>query len=146
MHKLSRGTGMAALAAAVVPFGRRSLNFLYVEDVAAGVVKALGYRDPEGSSSYLCSGDYRPISEAFDFVKKALPEANVTLNMDDIPLPRGAGLAFTMDCDSSRATDRFGFEAKHSMEAGVYKTLNANRVFAGMPPIPEPAEARLIGV
>jgi nucleoside-diphosphate-sugar epimerase len=36
---------------AVVPFGGRSLNFLYVEDVAAGVVQALRYRDPAGAGS-----------------------------------------------------------------------------------------------
>jgi hypothetical protein len=79
-------------------------------------------------------------------VKKLVPQADISLSMDDLPLAKGAGLAFTMDCDSSRAHDLFGFDARHSMEAGVYRTLNTNRIFAGMPPIPEPAEARLAGV
>ncbi len=129
---------------AVVPFGRRSLNFLYVEDVAAGVVRALHYRDPDGASSYLFSGDHRPVSEAFDFVHRLLPEAPITLSMDDLPLPRGAGFAFTMDPDSSRATKRFGFTARHTMEAGVYKTLNGYRLHAGLPPIPHPPEAQVV--
>jgi UDP-glucose 4-epimerase len=127
----------------VVPFGRRSLNFLYVEDVSDGVLKALRYRDPEGASSYLFSGDHRPISEAVDFVRRLLPDAGLDLSMEDLPLARGAGLAFAMDADSSRASERFDFDARHTMEAGVYRTLNANRVFAGLPPIPEPPEARV---
>jgi UDP-glucose 4-epimerase len=128
----------------VVPFGRRSLNFLYVEDVADGVVKALRYRDPDGASSYLFSGDHRPISEAFNFVQRLLPDAKITLSMDDLPPARGAGLAFAMNADSSRARNDFGFEPRHKMEAGIYKTLNGNRTYAGLAPLPEPAEARLI--
>jgi nucleoside-diphosphate-sugar epimerase len=129
---------------AVVPFGRRSLNFLYVEDVSAGVVKALQYRDPDGAGSCLFSGDHRPISEAFDFVRRLLPDAKITLSMDDLPLAPGAGLAFAMNADSSRARNDFGFEPRHTMEAGVYKTLNGNRIHAGLSPIPEPAEVSLI--
>ncbi len=126
---------------AIVPFGRRSLNFLYVEDVADGVVKALSYREPDGAGSYLVSGDHRPIAEAFEFVKRMFPEAPITLSMEDLALPKGAGMAFSLDSDSGRASERFGFMARHSMEAGIYKTLNGNRVFAGFDPIPEPPEA-----
>jgi nucleoside-diphosphate-sugar epimerase len=125
----------------VVPFGRRPLNFLYVEDVSDGVLKALDFKEPEGASSYLFSGDHRLIAEAFDFVHELLPEAKIALDMEDGALKKGAALAFAMDADSSRATRDFGFAASHSMEAGVYKTLNANRIYAGLPPIPQPAKA-----
>jgi len=130
---------------AVVPFGARALNFLYVEDVSDAVVKALRYREPEGAGAYLLSGDHRSIADAFDFVKRVLPSSEITLSMDDLQLPKGAGLAFAIDTDSSQASNRFGFDARHSMEAGVYKTLNANRVHAGLPPIPEPPEVRIDG-
>jgi nucleoside-diphosphate-sugar epimerase len=128
----------------VVPFGARKLNFLYVEDVAAGIVKALKYKEPEGASSYLFSGDHRQISEAFDFVVKVIPDSGVTLSMEDPALAKGAGLAFSIDSDSTRAQKAFGFQARHHMEAGVFKTLNNNRVFAGLPPLDEPDEARVL--
>ena len=126
---------------AVVPFGARPLNFLYVEDVADAVVKALGYREPEGAGSYLLSGDQRLIADAFEFVKRVIPDANISLDMNDLTLAKGAGLAFSINCDAAEARQRFGFDAAHSMEAGVYKTLNMNRVYAGLEPLAEPAEA-----
>ncbi|RYF57729.1 MAG: SDR family oxidoreductase, partial [Comamonadaceae bacterium] len=126
----------------VVPFGRRKLNFLYVEDVSDGVLKALQYREPEGADSYLFSGDHRLISDAHAFVTRVLPEANCELSMDDLELVNGAAWAFTMDADSSRATERFGFRAKHSMEEGVLETLNRNRATVGLPPLPAPSSER----
>jgi nucleoside-diphosphate-sugar epimerase len=152
--KLSRGGGSSWLnnllytpavggEPAVVPFGTRSLNFLYVEDVSDGVVKALNYREPEGASSYLFNGDHRRISDAFEFVHKLLPDAPITLSMDDPDLAKGQALAFEMKTDSTRATNAFGFKARHRMEAGVYRTLNGNRTYAGLPPLPKPAEAEV---
>lgn len=150
--KLTRGGGSAWLnnllyrpaigeGPVVVPFGRRSLDFLYVEDVSAGILKALSYDDPKGADSYLISGDYRPISEAYDFVRRLLPDADITLSEEDLDLSQGATLGFTMRGDSSRASEAFGFEPRHSMEAGVFRTVNSNRLMAGL----EPVEAHVPG-
>ncbi|MEU2007032.1 NAD-dependent epimerase/dehydratase family protein [Rhodococcus sp. NPDC019627] len=147
--KMSRGGGSSWLAnllytpavdggPTMVPFGRRNLDFLYVEDVADAFVKALNFRSDTGSGNYIISGDYRPISEAVDFVSRLLPDAQITLNMEDLALPPGSGLAFSQHLDSSRAAMDFGYRSRFNMEAGAYRTVNRNRVFAGLPSIPDP--------
>lgn len=128
----------------VVPFGTRSMDFLYVEDVADAFMKALHHR-PGGSDNYLIGGDYRPVSEAVDFVQGLLPDAHIELSLDDLKLVPGAGFGFSRNYDSSRAARDFGYDRKFSMEAGVYRTVNANREFAGLPSIPEPAVAHAEG-
>jgi nucleoside-diphosphate-sugar epimerase len=151
--KLTRGGGSSWLndllyrpaigeGPSVVPFGQRALDFLYVEDVAAGLIKALGWQDPNGADSFLLSGDRRPIAEAVDFVRRLLPDAQITLDEHDLDPSQGATLAFSIKADSSRATSAFGFQARHSMEAGVFRTVNENRLLAGLDPIQEPVEAR----
>jgi nucleoside-diphosphate-sugar epimerase len=128
----------------VVPFGTRSMDFLYVEDVADAFLKALHHR-PGGSDNYLISGDYRPLREAVDFVRELLPEADIELSMDDLDLVSGAGMGFSRDYDSSRATLDFGWSPRFSMEAGVFRTINGNRDMVGLPLLPEPAVARVKG-
>ncbi len=151
--KMSRGGGSSWLAnllyipavnggPSTVPFGRRNLDFLYVEDVADAFLKAWTFRSDK-SSNYIISGDYRPISEAVDFVSRLLPDAQITLDPDDLPLPKGSGLAFSRRLDSSRAGADFGYRSRYSMEAGVYRTVNGNRVFAGLPPIHDPLHGQL---
>jgi UDP-glucose 4-epimerase len=152
--KLGRGGGSSWLSnllyrpavgegPCVIPFGKRSVDFLYVEDLADAFLKALRFRDPNGASSYLVSGDYRPLQEAFAFVRRLLPDAQITLQMEDLELPPGAGLGFSRRVDSGRATADFGYRRRHNMEAGVYRTINENRVFAGKTALPEPPEARI---
>lgn len=151
--KLGRGGGSAWLnellyrpaigdGAVVVPFGRRSVDFLYVEDIADGVVRALAHREPTGADSYLMGGDYRPLAEAVDFVRALLPEADITLSADDLDLPPGSTLGFALRSDSTRATRAFGYRPRFPMEAGVYRTVNGNRLLAGLDPLPEPPRAR----
>jgi nucleoside-diphosphate-sugar epimerase len=154
--KLGRGGGSSWLSrllyspaigerAITVPFGSRSLDFTYVEDVADGMVKALNWRDPAGAGSYIVSGDYRRISEAFEFVGRLLPDADITLEEEDLDLASGATRGFELHGDSHRATADFGYRPCHSMEAGVFKTINRNRVMAGLPALTQPAEATVQG-
>ena len=105
------------------------------------MVSALDFKEPEGSGTYLIDGDHRPIREAVEFVRRLLPEAQIDLNDDDLPLAPGATLNFEMKTDSSGATAAFGYRARHSMEAGVFKTINGNRIHAGLPALEEPPEA-----
>jgi UDP-glucose 4-epimerase len=124
-----------------VPFGRRSLGFLYVEDLVSAMLTALDFKEPEGSGNYLIDGDHRPIREAVEFVRRLLPEAQIDLSDDDLPLAPGATLNFEMKTDSKGATAAFGYQARHSMEAGIFKTVNGNRIHAGLPALEEPPEA-----
>jgi UDP-glucose 4-epimerase len=151
--KLARGGGSSWLAnllykpvveqgPSIVPFGTRRMDFLYVEDVSDAFMLALRHRGG-GSDNYLIGGDYRPIREAVDFVRTLLPEADIQLSMDDLELTPGAGMGFSRDYDSSRAAHDFGYRRRFSMEAGVYRTVNANRQLAGLPSIPEPLQARV---
>lgn len=126
-----------------VPFGGRSLDFTYVEDLSDGIVRALRWNDPAGSDNYNLSGDYRKISSAFDFVKRLLPEADLRLEGDPPSLAPGATMGFEMRCDSSRAAKAFGYNQRHSMEAGVFKTINQNRIMAGFQPLQPPPEAKV---
>ena len=150
--KLSRGGGSSWLAELLykpaiglgpskVPFGHRSIGLLYVEDLIAGMLAALEFQEPDGAQSYLIDGDYRPIREAVDFVRQLLPDAQIEVEDVDLKLAPGATFGFEMKTDSSKATAAFGYRARHSMEAGVYRTINGNRVFAGLPELPEPPEA-----
>ena len=121
----------------VVPFGDRNLDFHYVEDVADAFMRALRYRDGQGRS-YLTHGDYRPVAEAFDFVRGLLPDADLTLKTGDAGLPKGYSVAWAWRYDASKAEVDLGIRSRFSMEAGVYRTVNQNRLFAGLPAIPEP--------
>jgi nucleoside-diphosphate-sugar epimerase len=121
----------------VVPFGRRHLDFHYVEDVAGALVGALHHRDGRGIS-YITHGDYRPIAEAVEFVRELLPDAQVTLDPDDKVLPAGSSISWSRRYDASGAEAALGIRSRFSMETGLYRTLNANRVFAGLPDIPRP--------
>jgi UDP-glucose 4-epimerase len=152
--KLTRGGGSSWLAALLygaaigqgpidVPFGTRSVDFLYVEDLAAAIVAALEFTEPDGAGHYLISGDYRPVREAVEFVRRLLPDARIGVDDEDLDLRPGATVGFSMQCDSSRAAAAFGYRQRHSMEAGVYKTVNRNRLGAGLSAIPEPPEARV---
>ena len=150
--KLGRGGGSAWLANLLykpaigagpteVPFGTRSLDFLYVEDLIDGMIAALSFKEPEGAGCYLVTGDYRPVREAVGFVRQLLPTAQITLNEADLDLPRGATMNALVRMDSSRATAAFGYQPRHHMEAGVYETINRNRQLAGLPEIPRPPAA-----
>ena len=146
--KLGRGGGSSWLSSllyepavgigpSIVPFGGRNLDFHYVEDVSAAFLKALDFQDRRGTT-YLTHGDLRPMSAAFDFVRALLPDADMTLSMDDIALPPGSSLAWARRYDASRAEREIGIQNRFSMEAGIYRTINANRIYAGLPSISEP--------
>ena len=125
----------------VVPFGDKSMDFHYVEDVSDSFVQAL--RAPHGvGSSYLTHGDYRRIRDAYSFVKKLLPDAAVTLVEGQGDLRRGFSTAWELPFDASRAESDLGIKNRFPMEAGVLKTINSNRANAGLPAIVVPDELR----
>jgi nucleoside-diphosphate-sugar epimerase len=127
---------------AVVPFGDYSLDFQYVEDVSDAFVKALKHTDG-GGETYLTNGDYRPISDAFAFVRELLPDADMMLleGAAAAGLAPGAQINWAHRYDSSRAEAELGIRTRYSMEAGIYRTIRAYREFAGLPEVHEPAEA-----
>ncbi|UKA60492.1 NAD-dependent epimerase/dehydratase family protein [Arthrobacter sp. FW306-2-2C-D06B] len=153
--KASRGSGSSWLSnlleipatgrePAIVPFGERSMDFQYVEDVSDAFVRAIKNKGG-GGETYLTNGDYRPISDAFAFVRKLLPDADIVLTEGSAAagLAPGAQTNWAYHYDSRRASDDLGIRRRFSMEAGFYRTIRAYREFAGLTEVREPAEAAI---
>lgn len=126
----------------LVPFGARPMDFLYLEDSASAFLKALAYKGG-ASDNYIVKGDFRLVSEAYEFVHRLFPDADITLSMDDMPLPAGSSLAWTRRYDGSHAAANLGYLSQFKMEAGLLRTINNNRAYAGLPPVPTPAGVSL---
>jgi nucleoside-diphosphate-sugar epimerase len=152
--KLSRGGGSSWLAGLIytpavggeskpVPFGHRSIGMVYVEDLIRAMLTAREFVEPEGADNYLIDGDYRRVRDIADYVRTLLPDAVIEVEDVDPPLARGGTLNFELHTDSSKAAAAFGYKPRFSMEAGVYRTLNDNRIYAGLPALPEPPAARV---
>lgn len=118
----------------VVPFGSRSMDFLYLEDAADAFTKALD-QGSDGSRNYIIRGDYRPVSEAYEFVHSLFPEAPLRLVMEDAPLPAGSSMIWRNKFDGSRAASDIGYISRFTMEQGLIRTINHNRAYAGLPPV-----------
>lgn len=119
----------------VVPSGDGWLDFLYVEDAAQAAMRALDARTP-GGPSLLTAGDFRPVREAFEYVRSLLPGAEMTLE------PGGAALAAQAGPYRAEAITRaIGWAPETTMEAGILRTIQTIRELEGLPPI-EPAAAR----
>jgi nucleoside-diphosphate-sugar epimerase len=123
----------------IVPFGDRSLDFHYIEDVAASFVTAVTSRDG-GGRSYVTTGDYRPIAEAFRFVQQLLPDADMKLvdGGEAAGLKPGAQTNWSLRYDSSLAAKELGLTTTYSMEEGLWRTVNAYRELEGAAPLPHP--------
>ncbi|MEB3371885.1 NAD-dependent epimerase/dehydratase family protein [Saccharopolyspora mangrovi] len=121
----------------VVPFGARYMDFLYLEDVSDAFLKALSRVD-RGSRNYIIRGDFRRVSDAFDFVHSLFPDAPLSTVMEDAPLPPGSSLAWERRYDGSRATAEIGYQSKFSLEDGLLRTINLNRASVGLEPVVSP--------
>ncbi|KQU28453.1 MULTISPECIES: NAD-dependent epimerase/dehydratase family protein [unclassified Rhodococcus (in: high G+C Gram-positive bacteria)] len=122
----------------LVPFGARPMDFLYLEDASRAFVRALDYTDP-GSTNYITRGDFRKVSDAFDFVATLFPDAPLELVMDDAPLPPGSSYAWTRRYDGTRAANEIGYTSRYNLETGLLRTINLNRAAAGLDPVTAPA-------
>ncbi|MCA4135378.1 NAD(P)-dependent oxidoreductase [Arthrobacter sp. M4] len=131
------------LGPTVVPFGEASLGFQYIEDIASAVVAALGSTLGAGQS-FLTGGDYRPVREAFEYVRSILPEAQMTLENggEAAGLKAGAETNWARRYDGTRLAEILGFHPRFSMEQGIHATVNAYRDLAGLPAVPPPLHAK----
>jgi nucleoside-diphosphate-sugar epimerase len=113
------------------------MDFLYLEDAASAFLKALHHTTP-GAENYLTIGDYRQISEVFDFVRSLFPQAPIRLEMADAPLPAGSSMVWRNKFDGSRAAVELGYKGQVSLEEGLLRTMNENRATVGLPPLSHP--------
>ncbi len=125
----------------LVPFGDRKLDFHYIEDVAHSFVTALESRSG-GGQSFVTTGDYRPIREAFEFVQKLLPEAQMELvdGAEAAGLQAGAQTNWALEYDAALAADMIGLKPQYTMEEGLWRTVNAYRELEGLPIVSWPGD------
>jgi len=121
-------------------FGEHSLDFHYVEDVAAAFVQALKI-PAVGGKSYLTHGDYRPIREAVEYLQSMLPDSDIVLaNGSGNGLPAGSNLAWARRYNAARAEADLGIRSRFSMEEGLYRTVSRYRRYAGLSEVSRPTD------
>jgi UDP-glucose 4-epimerase len=120
-----------------VAFGARRCDFLHLEDLAKASMKALDHTKP-GTENYLIGGDYRLISEAYNFIRRLFPDAPINLQLEDSRLPPGASMAWSRKYDLTRAAYDIGHVSRISLEDGLLRTVNGYRGQAGLEAIPMP--------
>ena len=123
----------------VVPFGDRSIDFVYVEDVSRWFVESLNTAAGAGDS-FVTVGDYRPIKDAFAFVRSVLPNAEMTLvdGGEAAGLTSGAQTNWAIPFRGQRVNEILGIAPKYSMEQGILRTISEYRRMAALPAVTVP--------
>jgi len=108
------------------PSGDDTIGFVYVDDVARATVMASKVARTK-TGAYSIMGDVRSIQEAADYVKKLLPDADITLS------PGNRGLSWKLD--TAPIEKEVGYHRQWSMEQGIKEVINATRQQYGLPPV-----------
>jgi nucleoside-diphosphate-sugar epimerase len=134
---VARGTGVGYLSElidkpalgqgpCVVPYGDDRMDWLYVEDVARAIVLA-SQAGKTRTKAFTVRGDLRPMREVFDYVRRLLPKADMTLEP--------GRYRQTWQFDGSAARDEIGYAPEFTIEEGIKRNLNMLRQRAGLPPV-----------
>jgi len=91
-----------------------SNDWMYVEDAARAIVLASRAKTTK-TRVFNVTGDLRTMAEAVDYVKKLIPDAQLTVK----PGPRRSGLRR----DPTGAKEEIGYECQWTMERGIEKTI-----------------------
>ena len=109
-----------------VPYGDDVPNWLYVDDAARATVLAAKVARTN-TMAFNISGDIRSTSEVADYVRKLLPEADITLR------PGILGLCWKVDATPIK--EELGFSSEWPMERAVKDMINVTRQQHGLPPV-----------
>ncbi len=101
-----------------VPSGDDTLNWLYVEDAARGVVMA-SKKARTKTRCFNIDGEICPVAMAADYVRKIVPDADITL------LPGYTG--FTGKYETSKIREEIGYRPQWPLEKGIEQVINAVR-------------------
>jgi nucleoside-diphosphate-sugar epimerase len=110
----------------VVPYGDDQMDWLYVEDVARAVVLA-SQAGRTRTKAFTVRGDLRPMREVFDYVRRLLPQAEMTL--------QPGRYRQTWRFDGSATHDEIGYAPEVTIEEGIKRNINRLRQQAGLSPI-----------
>jgi nucleoside-diphosphate-sugar epimerase len=101
-----------------VPCRDDTLNWLYVEDAARGVVMA-SRRATTKTRCFNIDGEICPVVLAANYVRKIVPDADITL------LPGSTG--FTGKYETSRIREEIGYRSQWPLEKGIEQVISAVR-------------------
>ncbi|MDA1192885.1 MAG: NAD(P)-dependent oxidoreductase [Candidatus Poribacteria bacterium] len=101
-----------------VPFGDDIVDWQYVEDVSASIVKSLGVPTTK-TRSFTVKGDFRSVKAGVEYVKKLVPDADLTVQ-DGV-------FGIQWDYDATPLTEQVRFTPEYSMERGIERTLERFR-------------------
>jgi nucleoside-diphosphate-sugar epimerase len=103
-------------------YGEEILNWIYVEDAARGAVMA-GEAGRTKTRAFNIGGEVCTVAEAVKYVKKKIPEADLTL------LPNH--IQFTGKFDTSNIRDEVGYTPLWSLEKGIEHMIDRVRSLNG---------------
>lgn len=115
----------------VVPTGDAIMDWLYVEDAARAVLLAAATEKPR-SKAFIIHGFRHPLRDAFECVRKLLPDVAMTLE----PGTRsGFSASAGPIVDGTPATEELGFTAETDIDEGMKRNINLLRREAGLPQV-----------
>jgi nucleoside-diphosphate-sugar epimerase len=134
---VARGTGVGYLSElidkpaleqgpCVIPYGDDQMDWLYVEDVARAIVLA-SQAGKTRTKAFTVRGDLRPMREVFDYVRRLLPKADMTL--------QSGRYRQTWQFDGSATRTEIGYAPEFTIEEGIKRNINMLRQRAGLPPV-----------
>jgi UDP-glucose 4-epimerase len=102
-----------------VPYdGDEILNWLYVEDAARGVVMA-SKKAKTKTRAFNIGGEIRTVAEAVGYVKKIVPEAELTLSPNHIE--------FNGKFDTTGIREQIGYQPQWTLEEGITQVIDTVR-------------------
>ena len=101
-----------------VPYGDDIINWLYVEDAATAVVMASNKATTKARALNI-DGDIRPVAEAVEYIRKLVPDAELTM------LP-GYTL-FPAKYDTTLIRKEIGYHPQWTIELGMKKVIDEIR-------------------
>ena len=110
-----------------ISHGDAFVGWSYVDDPARATVMASKVLKTK-TRSYSVMGDVRSVREAADYVRKILPDADITV------LP-GAFTVYPVRFDTRLIEEEIGYRPEWSMERGIKEAINLTRKEHGLPPI-----------
>jgi UDP-glucose 4-epimerase len=102
-----------------VPYsGNETINWLYVEDAARGVVMA-SQKARTKTRAFNMGGEICSVATAVAYVRKFIPEADLTF------LPRR--IDFSGKFETTRMREEIGYEPQWTLEKGIKQVIEAVR-------------------
>jgi len=108
-----------------VPWGEDSPDWLWGGDAGEATALALEAK-PTEIRAFNVPGDHRPMTEAVDYVKSLLPDADITLKPGKMGFNR---------FDGSVTEKEIGYKPQWTMEMQLRERINRVRSDNGLPPV-----------